>query len=474
MSNWSEAIMRAGVVCIVVGITAVASGTPSVRFVARWGGTTKDLGQTIVLDDANGLFVTGSTYSPDFPTTTTGIPNGHWCAFTTKLRAPSGAGLYSTVLCGKGVTWGWAAALAPAGELWIAGSSDGPGLPVTADAVQRRFGGYAIPSGSGDAFVARWSADGRTVRYATYLGGRGDDRAAALLADQDGGVWLAGNTTSANFPVSVDAVQSRQAGGEDAFLAHLDGRGRLVFSTYLGGSGNDEITALARLDRDRIVVAGNTSSPDGAFGGPARGRTDAFVGVFDAFTRTIGWWRRLGGAGDDHVRSVAVLHDRTVIAVGDSESAGCHRASRRHAAWVVALSESGDVKADYCLDGVHFGDARGVAAAADGTVWVTGVALSKRIVTGPGNQRPDPYDQAFVARLDPLRGAVRSVTLLSAEISRGSAVSVGRDGVVYATGETTAPPRTLNQSLGLLQPTEGAFREGQRLGSTDAYVVALR
>jgi hypothetical protein len=65
-------------------------------------------------------------------------------------------------------------------------------------------------------------------------------------------------------------------------------------------------------------------------------------------------------------------------------------------------------------------------------------------------------------------------TLLSAEISRGSAVLVGSNGVVFATGETTAPPRSLNQSLGLLQPTMGAFRQGQRLGSTDAYLVALR
>jgi hypothetical protein len=220
------------------------------------------------------------------------------------------------VLCGEGQTWGWAAALASAGELWVAGSSDGTGLPVTADAIQRRFGGYEVPSGSGDAFVARWSADGRTVRYATYLGGRGDDSAHALLADQDGGVWLGGITTSSNFPVSVDAVQSKRAGGEDAFLAHLDARGRLLFSTYIGGTGNDEITALARLDRDRIVLAGNTSSPELAFGGHGHGRTDAFVGTVDVSTRKIAWWRRLGGSGDDHVRSVAVLHDRTIVAAG--------------------------------------------------------------------------------------------------------------------------------------------------------------
>src|SRR5437588_510085 len=98
--------MGAGLVRIAIGLIVIVSGAPSVRFVARWGGTTKDLAHTVVLDDDNGLFVTGSTYSTDFPTSTTAIPNGNWRAFATKLRATSGAGLHSTVLCGKGMTWG--------------------------------------------------------------------------------------------------------------------------------------------------------------------------------------------------------------------------------------------------------------------------------------------------------------------------------------------------------------------------------
>src|SRR5437667_6273299 len=111
--------MRAVLVCIAVGFTAVTPSIPSFLFVARWGGGAKDLAHTIVLDNAGGLFVSGSTYSTDFPTTTTASPNGSWCAFTTKLSALSGAGLYSTILCGRGQTWGWATALAPAGELWV-------------------------------------------------------------------------------------------------------------------------------------------------------------------------------------------------------------------------------------------------------------------------------------------------------------------------------------------------------------------
>jgi hypothetical protein len=450
-----------------VGLSAMAivSGafaTPSVLFVARWGGTTKDIARALVVDSNQHVFVTGSTYSADFPTTTREQPNGHWCAFATKLTAHAGAVVYSTAACGKGQTWGNAAALGSDGELWVSGSSDGAGLPVTNDAVQRQFGGYASPSGAGDAFVFRWSADGQSLRYATYLGGTGDESADALLSDQQGGVWIGGTTTSRDFPVTSNALQHTSGGGADGFLAHMDQRGRLLFSTYLGGSGNDQITAIDRLDANRIVLVGNTTSVEKQLGGPGHGHDDGFVAVFDWRTNAVTWFRRLGGSGGDHLKSLAVLRGGAIAAGGDSSSANCRHARLRRDGWAIVLSSSGMLLADDCFRGNKTGEVRGLVAARDGSVWMTGVTSTA-------------YEHAFVGRFQPVKGIAEYFTLVGAEISRGNAIAIGSEGVVYSAGETTEPWGPLRAPVGgVFEPTKGAFREGQKLGSTDAFVVALR
>src|SRR6266850_6795974 len=153
-------------------VFAPQATVPSVAFVARWGGASKDLASAIALDRQH-VYVAGSTFSSDFPTTAGAQANGNWCAFATKLSSDSGAVEYSTGLCTNDMTYAFAAALAPDGELWVAGSTDGGGLPVTSNAAQRTYAGSSSPTGSGDAMLIRWSADGRLLRYATYFGGSG-------------------------------------------------------------------------------------------------------------------------------------------------------------------------------------------------------------------------------------------------------------------------------------------------------------
>src|SRR5262245_25955414 len=140
---------RALVVVMLMLIVTIAApaAPPSVAFVARWGGETKDIPSAIVTDRDGGVFVAGSTSSADFPITTGLKTTGNWCAFATKLSAASGAALYSTALCTKDTTYALAAAPAPNGELWVAGATDGASLPVTADAAQKTFGGSASTTG---------------------------------------------------------------------------------------------------------------------------------------------------------------------------------------------------------------------------------------------------------------------------------------------------------------------------------------
>jgi hypothetical protein len=174
------------------------------------------------------------------------------------------------------------------------------------------------------------------------------------------------------------------------------------------------------------------------------------------------WFRRVDEIGDDLLRSVAVLRGGAIATGGDSDSANCRHVRLRRDGWAMVLSSSGVTLADHCFSGPKIGEVRGLAAALDGSVWMTGVTAIA-------------HEQAFVVRFPPFKGIAESAALFGTEISRGNAIAIGSEGVVYSTGEATEPwgsPRT--PIGGLLEPTKGAFREGQKLGSTDAFVVALR
>jgi len=465
--------IRAGTLAVAAVVLSLTSELPTPLFVACWGGQAKDLAAAIVTDRRGGLFVVGSAYSRDFPTTSGEGLNGNWCAFATKLRRKTGGVSYSTALCTNWMTWGWTAAARPDGQLWMAGSTAGTDLVVTSNAAQPRFAGASNSSGAGDAFVVRWSADGGSLRYTTYLGGSGDDSARALLDDEHDGIWIGGRTASPDFPVSSTALEHTMSGDQAGFLAHIDFRGRLVFATYFGGSRDEEVTSLARLDRDRIVVVGNTDSLSQAAGGPPRGRVDGFIAVFDTRRSQILWQRRVGGPGDDYLRSVATLRDGTIVAAGHSDSATCQGHAGGRDGWIVALSAEGDSQAVFCFGGTGLDEIHGVAAGDDGGVWVTGLTASRGfpLTVNPTGTQPGAADQSFVAQFDPSHLTVRYAARLTPKnvsgihTSRGDAIAVAPDGDVFVTGEASGSG---------FAPSEGAFRQGQFGESTDVFVVGLR
>ena len=106
-----------------------------------------------------------------------------------------------------------------------------PNFPTTSGALQRRLGGGR------DAFVAKLNAAGNALVYSTYLGGSGHDSGNGIAIDSAGNAYVAGDTYSSNFPV-LYAFQGSNGGGQDAFVSKLNpSASALVWSTYLGGSG---------------------------------------------------------------------------------------------------------------------------------------------------------------------------------------------------------------------------------------------
>ncbi len=273
------------------------------------GGSSHDSGNAIAVDGAGNAYVAGDTYSTNFP-----VLNGYRStnagrqdAFVSKLNPAGSSLVWSTYLGGNGDESAAALAVDASGNVYVAGGTTSTNFP-TYQAAQSTSGG------SQDAFVAMLHADGRSLAFSTYLGGSGGtvgagETATAIGVDAGGGIYVAGYTSSKNFPV-LNPRQAAHAGGTlDGFLAKLNPGGALAFSTYFGGSGADYITGLALGPSGSVTLGGYTTSSNLSMVSatqPAKsGGYDAFVARFSADGGAIDFSSYLGGSGSDAAYAVA-------------------------------------------------------------------------------------------------------------------------------------------------------------------------
>jgi len=250
-------------------VTKIDSSGSSLVYSTYLGGGkvingTEDWGEAIAVDSAGSAYVTGYTYSPDFPVTVGALDTSRagLDAFITKFTPDGAALVYSTFLGGAGREQGQGIAVDANGNAYVTGiteSFDSPftsayeGFPVTSGAFQTR--------GSYDAFVSKLNSKGSALVYSTYLGGSADvDRGWAIALDDAGNACVTGDTVSTNFPVS-NAIQAAYGGGlSDAFVTKLNAAGSgLIYSTFLGGNLTDEGRGIACKGSD-VFVTGDTSS----------------------------------------------------------------------------------------------------------------------------------------------------------------------------------------------------------------------
>ncbi len=269
------------------------------------GGSDEDRAYGIAVDGAGSAFVTGYTHSVDFPIACPWRAElgGEKDAFVAKLD-PSGQRIaWSTFLGGSHRDQGRGIALDGSGAVYVAGSTDSPDFPV-ARALQPRLAGRR------DAFVTKLGPDGRAPRYSTFLGGSGNELAYGIAVDPAGRALLTGYTDSRDWPLA-SALQAVPGGASDAFVAKLAPRGEhLVFSTYLGGAGDDRGWGIAADAAGDAFVTGYTESADfpvahAAQAAPGGGR-DAFAARLSPAGEVLIYSTYLGGADTEHAYAVAV------------------------------------------------------------------------------------------------------------------------------------------------------------------------
>jgi hypothetical protein len=328
------------------------------------GGSEDEGVQALVLDAAGDAYVAGNSSSSNFPTTAgaydtkfdpqkagqlncslynTPIPCPY--ATVTKLN-PTGSGLlYSTFLGGNGEDVAGALAVDPFGEAYVAGYTNSTDFPTTAGAFQPTLhAGTCVAAPwtwpCSDGFLAKLSADGSGLLYSTYLGGSGDERTWFMALDSFGNAYIVGQTSSKDFPVTAGAFQTTFGGPyvpgcpvwigtcDDAFVAKFDttqtGASSLVYSTYLGGSGNDSGNGIAVDSSGHAFVTGSTNSTDFPTLYPLQpangGRSDAFITELNAAGSALISSTYLGGSGNDAADCIALDPSGIVYVAGYTES----------------------------------------------------------------------------------------------------------------------------------------------------------
>lgn len=268
---------------------------------AVFGGSGIDSSTAIVVDAAGNVYVAGSTFSSDFPTTPNAFQptSGGGCsitadscgdAFVSKINAAGNTLLYSTYLGGSGGERGNSIALDTAGNIYVTGGTNSSAsrlrpFPISFEAVQTIYGG-----GLFDAFVVKLNASG-SLAYSTFLGGNEEERGTSLVLDASNNAYVTGFTRSLNFP-TVNAVQAAKGDSErifyDAFVTKLNPSGSaLVYSTYLGGSNTDGGNGIAVDDTGATYVTGYTNSSNFPTVNPFQSVLAGAIGASDAFVTKI-------------------------------------------------------------------------------------------------------------------------------------------------------------------------------------------
>ena len=209
-----------------------------------------------------------------------------------KLNPTGTTLLYATYIGGRGDDRAAGIAVDSQGQAYVTGSTASSNFPLASPVRSSLLG-------SRNAFVLKLNATGNTLLYSTYLGGSSYDLGTAIAVDGSGNAYTCGDTQSANFPVH-NAVQPSLGGGSDAFVTKLSPSGSIVFSTFLGGGGNDHAGGIA-VDSTGIYVAGGTFSANfpvlNALQASLAGGEDAFVSKLTAKGSALIYSTYLGGSG---------------------------------------------------------------------------------------------------------------------------------------------------------------------------------
>jgi YD repeat-containing protein len=458
---------------------------PTLNFGSFLGGGSNDYAYGVAVDPAANVYVTGQTFSSDFPVSTGGSFGPPSDAFVTKFYASGSSLIYSTYLGGAGGTQGNAIAVDAAGNAYITGST-AMSFPTTAGAYQGSGG-----TGSTNGFVTKLSITGDALLYSSYFrntSGMAASAGTASAVDTAGNAYVTGYASSGtNFPTTSGAYQTSAGGGYDAWVAKFNpsasGSSSLVYATLLGGSADDKGLGIAVDGSGDAYVTGSTGNPSGtafptstgayqtSFGS---GTTKGFVSEVNPTGTGLVYSTYLGGNGTDQGNAVAVNASGNAYVTGTATSTnfptttGAYQttAGGGNDAFVTELNTTGTalVYSTY-LGGSGNDEGQGIAVDGSGYAFVAGETASTNFPTASALQSSNGGgNDAFLTRLNPTGTALSYSTYLGgASDDAAQAVALDLAGNAYVAGWTN--------SSGF--PTAGSPYQSSKGGGADAFVAKV-
>jgi hypothetical protein len=441
------------------------------------GGNTDDQGNGIAVDASGSVYLIGSTRSTNFPVAgalQNKFGGGNWDAFVSKLNAAGSALVYSTYLGGSGDDLGNAIAVDSSGSAYVTGETTSTNFP-TATPLQ------AANAGSNDAFVAKLNASGSMLVYSTYLGGSGTDDATGIAVDGQKNVYVTGSTSSTDFPTANPLQMTSGGEYDAFVASLNPAGSALVYSTYLGGSAYDEASSIAVDASGNAYIAGYTTSPDFPTASPLQasldGPQDAFIAKLGTSGAPLSYSTYLGGSGFDQANSIGIDSIGNAYVTGYTTSTDFPTASPIQStyggngdAFVTKVNPSGSalVYSTY-LGGTQVDTGNGITVDSLGSAYVTGSTNSTNFPLATPLQATNGGDagsyDVFMTRLNGSGSALLYSTYLGGTGNdNGFAIAVDSSGSAHVTGDTNS----LN--FPTASPLQGSLGSA---GATNAFVLSV-
>lgn len=430
----------------------------------------------------NYVYVAGYTSGSDFPATPGAYDTslgGSADAFVAKLNPTGSALVYATYLGGTTGDYGRDIQVDADGNAYVTGYTQSTDFPTTTGAYDTGF------NGDYDAFVTKLNPAGSALVYSTYLGGTAYESGNGLGVDGSGNVFVTGETAGGGFPATAGAYDTSHNSGRDVYVTELNAAGSaLVFSTFIGGSGDDYGHDLALGVDGNAYVAGRTSSSgfpttagayDTSFNG---GDEDVFVTKLNGSGSALAYSTFVGGTGADYGYSIALDADGNAYVTGETQSAdfpltaGAFDTSYGGFGdvFVTGLNAAGSalVYSTFLSGSSALAEDRGqaIAVSAIGNVYVTGFTKNSDfpVTAGAYDTSYNGVQDVFVTVLDPAGSAPVYSTFVG-----GSNSEWGAGIVVDAVGNVTVTGWTLSSDFPV---TAGAYDTVNGSGP-DAFILQL-
>jgi hypothetical protein len=421
---------------------------PIISYCTYLGGSSISAITGVAVDASSNLYVTGWTEALNFPIAgaVQAANQGGVDVIVAKLNSTGTALIYATYIGGKSDDKGAAIAIDSLGQAYVAGSTSSSNFPLV-------LSNRSAIGGSTTAFALKLNAAGNTLLYSGYLGGTTYEVATAIAVDASSNAYIAGDTQSSNYP-KQNPTQSAIGGGTDAFITKLNSAGAITFSTFLGGAGNEHAGGIAVDSAGNIFVAGGTSSTNfpvvsplyGAIGGAQ----DAFVTKI-ASAGTIAFSTYLGGSGGFPEQANAIALDSAgnayiagvTISTDFPVTSGAFQRTIAglQSAFVTKITSTGQalVYSTY-LGGLSYDWASGIAVSAAGNAYVAGYTASQNFPQANAVQASfnGLYD-GFVSELNFAGNALLFSTFYGGSGSdAANAIVLDSNANIFVAGETSS------------------------------------